>query len=221
MGLTARYPGGLVILGDGLEIDTPELLDEIPELTNDGWDVLKQKWLVIDTADTTPEAVVAAHFPRGNQLSGRNMWWTSATPRSYGRGTYVIETTAAGILSARGYKISTSAAVATQSATNILTPPLPGVLRPKVEVAENQVTCDVSYISLGVAPRTGLVGTEVTPPSAPAVPTSVWTFLTNPTYHYPNQWVLMSSDGDGLPGVGHSTVCLVVDRYQFIHEFSP
>jgi hypothetical protein len=221
MGISTRYPGGLAIHGDGLEVGTPELLDETPELTNDGWDILKQKWLVIDTAVASGHAAAAAHFPRGTQLAGLNMWITAATPRSYGRATYVIETTAAGILSARGYKISTSAAVATQSATNILTPPLPGVLRPKIEVAENQVTCDVSYISLGIAPRTGLVGTNTSPPLAPAVPPSVWTFLTDPTYHYPNQWVLMSSDGDGLPGVGHSTVCLVVDRYQFIHEFSP
>jgi hypothetical protein len=222
MSFNSRYPGGLVIIGDGIEEEVPELLDETPELTNDGWDVLKQKWLVIDRALFSPHDVASAYFPRGNQLSGLNMWITAASGRTHGRGTHVIETTACGILSARGYKISTSAAVATQSATNVITPPYPpGVLRPKAEIAENQVTCDVSYISLGAAPRTVLTGRNVTPPNAPAVPASWWTWLSDPTYHDPNGWVLMASDGDGLPGVLHATVCLVVDRYQYIHPFSP
>ncbi len=222
MPLTNRYPGGLLVMGDGLAEGTPELLDETPELTNDGWDYLKQKWLVIDRSVSGPAAVAAAHFPRGNQLAGLNMWFTSATPRSHGRACYIVETTAAGILSARGYKISTSAAAASQSAENTTTPPYPpGVLRSKLEVVENQVTCDVSYISLGAGPRTHLTATALEPPEPPPTPTSGWTWLADPTYHYPNGWVLMASDGDGLPGVPHSDICLVVDRYQYIHALSP
>lgn len=209
----------IAILPEGATLPYAEILEDTPTMPSDGWDSLKRRVLVIDPSITSVHAAIAAHYPRGMQLSGLNMWVTDGTGRMLSGGMFLLEIDARGILTSRGYKISTSAAVSVQSGTNIID--IDSILRPKIEVAENQVTCDVSYISLGAAPRTNLTGRNATPPSAPPTPASIWTWLADPTYHYPNGWVLMASDGEGLPGVALSTVSLVVDRYQFIHQFSP
>lgn len=209
----------IAILPEGASIPYVEILDDVPTLPSDGWDSLKRRVMVVDPTITSVHAAIDEHYPRGMQLPGLNMWVTDATGRQVSGGIFLLEIDARGILTARGYKISTSAAVAVQTAQNIFD--IDDILRPKIEVAENQVTCDVSYISLAAPPRTNLTGRNATPPSAPPTPTSIWTWLADPTYHYPNGWVLMASDGEGLPGVALSTVALVVDRYQFIHPLSP
>lgn len=223
MPLATRYPfQPILITPDGAADTYVEVLEEIPSMPSDGWDSLKLKIWILDVAQTSTANAIAAYYPRGMQLDGLNMWVTDCGGRMVAGGAFLLDIDARGILSSRGYKIATSAAVAAQSAENVITPPYPpGVLRPKVEIAENQVTCDVSYISLGLAPRTVLTGRPATPPSAPAVPDSWWDWLADPTYHDPNGWVLMASDGEGLPGVSHDDICLVTDRYQYIHPLSP
>jgi hypothetical protein len=209
----------IAILPEGAETSYAEILEDVPTLASDGWDSLKRRVLVVDPTITSVQAAIDEHYPRSGQLPGLNMWVTDATGRQVSGGIFLLEIDARGIFSARGYKIATSAAVSVQSAQNIFD--ADNILRPKIEVAENQVTCDVSYISLGAAPRTNLTGRNATPPSAPPTPATIWGWLVDPTYHYPNGWVLMASDGEGLPGVALSTVCLVTDRYQFIHSISP
>lgn len=230
MPLDRLYPNqNIVVFHEALADGTIELLDEVPDLPGDGWDTLKRKYLIRDSGRKDLRVAMAYWFPRATKDADLNFWITDTTGRKYTGGVHVVDVTLRGIYSARGYKISTSAAVATQSAENVYAPgaeispgvPGPGVLRSKIEVAENQLTCDVSYISLGAAPRTHLTGRNVTPPDAPTPPTSWWEWLADPTYHDPHGWTLMSSDGDGLPGVSLGTVSLVIDRYQFIHEKSP
>jgi hypothetical protein len=230
MPLDNLYPNNnLVVFGQGLSHGAPELLDEVPDMPGDGWDTLKRTYLIQDGSRPLLSTALAHYFPRGTKDPDYSMWITDVTGRRYSQGVHVAQVTYRGIFTARGYKISTSAAVVTQSAEYVNTPgaditpgvPGPGVLRNKVEVAENQVTCDVSYISLGVGPRTHLTGRSVMPPSIPTAPTSWWAWLADPTYHWPNGWVLMAADAEGLPGVAHDVVCLITDRYQFIHELSP
>jgi hypothetical protein len=230
MPLDNLYPNNnLVVFGQGLSHGVPELLDEVPDMPGDGWDTLKRTYLIQDGERPLLQTALGHYFPRGTKDADLTMWITDVTGRRYSQGVHVAQVTYRGILSARGFKISTSAAVATQSGENITAPdddsspgvPGSGVVRSKLEVAENQVTCDVSYISLGMGPRTHLTGRNETPPSAPTPPTSWWSWLADPTYHYPHGWVLMASDGEGLPGVDHADICLITDRYQYIHEISP
>lgn len=219
MSFKTMQPGGILVLPSGSSSsEIIDLLDETPNFATDGWDGLKRKYFIFDSSTNDLRTAIAAHFPRGAPLT-TNMWVTEVSGRKVAANSFLLDVDAKGLLSARGLRISTSAAVATQSAERVYTPD--NVLRNKIEVAENQVTCDISYISLGSGPQTQLTGKASTPPSAPPTPASVWTSLADPTYHYPNGWVLMGTDSESLPGVPNTTICLVTDRYQFIHTYSP
>ena len=47
---------------------------------------------------------------------------------------------------------------------------------------------------------------------------TVWDFLTLYVWHWPQGWVLMSSEQDRLPG---ATPALVTDNYKFIRDKTP
>jgi hypothetical protein len=65
---------------------------------------------------------------------------------------------------------------------------------------------------------TSKVGTAQTPPVTIAVPDTVWDFLTEYVWHWPQEWVLMGSDQDRLSG---TTAALVTDTYKYIRDKTP
>jgi hypothetical protein len=214
-----------VVIGS-LADGASSLLDRRPAEAESGWDSMRDRWLLRnDAAGTDPHTAIASFMARGTQISGKTMWVSSRTPRTLARGIFEVEVVSLGLLSTRGTRVRYDAGANSTQASNVTVPAV-GFF-PKVEAQESQVTCDIEYIvTSGPTPAsasfyTKAVGTATDPPSPwkPAVKDSIWATMSDPTYHTPNGWVLMSSAAENLPGL--STVWLVRDRYQYIYAYSP
>lgn len=215
-----------------------ELLDRVPSEAETGWDTMRDRWLIrIDAAANDPSALFSnstfqGWFARGLQVSGRTMWTVSSAPRLRAPGLFEVESISMGLLSARGYKVTYDAAGAGQTAENITnvpnpTPPGGTGTYAKLATKEADVTATFEYVNVAsVIPThadflTKDTGRAKDPPSgwAPTVPDTVWAFLTQYTYNYPNGWVFEGATMENLPGI--NTVFLVREKYRYIQLQTP
>lgn len=217
----AIYDGpiaGVVI--SSLANNAKELIDRVPQESESGWDTMRDSWLVrMDSAGIDPQLVVDAHFARGAQISGKNMWIVGSTGRCRGPGIFVIEVTSMGLLSTRGYKVRYGAASEMQQKDNVI---VSGVNRPHLATRESAVTAELEYILFGSASSlTAVVGTTGGSLGswAPTVRSSIWAGIDDPTYHYPNGWVFDAADMENLPGL--TTVWLAKEHYAYQYPYSP
>lgn len=197
-----------------------EMLDSVPSEAETGWDSLRNTYLVRDDAAGTSVAMaLASRFAKGAPLMA-SMFVTERTGKCLAPGIFKLEISGKGLLSTRGYKISYDGSTGTTSATNITAPtPTAGFFTyPKIQAKEPKVTANFEYILIGTPP-TELTGTASVPPVVPAVRASIWTSLTNPTYHWPNGWVCERIGAENLPGV--NTIWLIRAAYVYEYPFTP
>jgi hypothetical protein len=215
MSLTSRHFSILIGLSDRLATTSPVLVNEEPTLTNEGWDHLTQIYTV--TRATLSPETLAGLFPVGARLGSRNWWITGSRAQERAAGFWIVALDYSGWAQTKPSVIRVGASAASQTAENVIAD---GTLRPKVETHQNTPTITVSYLvaNVATAPKTGLVGTEVSPPVSISVPSSVWATLNPYLYHFPNGWVLMESAEDRLPG---ATAALVTDTYQYFQIATP
>lgn len=198
-----------------------ELLDRVPQEADTGWDSMRDTWLLRkDAAETDPHTALAsfASIARGAQVTGKNMWIQTRSARCVGPGLFVAEVVSNGLLSNRGYKVRYDSGANVQSGGPV---EVASTVYAKVSAREPQVTADVEYVVVAglqpgnVAFYTAAVGTAKTPPAgwSPTVKASVWDYLTEFTYWYPNGWLLDGCQVENLPGL--DTVWYIRERYQY------
>lgn len=233
---------GCILITD-LEVDVAELLDSTPSESAQGWDTLRETYL-LRTSVASPLALLLdesyqATFARGATLydtTAQILFITSTSPRQRAPGLFQIEVNSSGILSPRGFKISYDGLTQNQSLENALFPDefdVPTVF-PRVSVKERNVTAVIELPLIGIAPSAATFPTAdigdpvgaVFPSDTlypadlePVVPASVWAFLLDPTYHYPNGWILDSVNLENLAGLPD----VYWAKYKFIHQhpYSP
>lgn len=198
----------------------PTAVEEIPEINDEGWDALTITYVVKKPTLTAEE--LAKLFPIGTRLDNRFWWVIGCSPKLAAPGLWLITVKYKGWAIDKPIKVKVGGSADQQSAQNTQTPK--GYYA-KIEVHEPGITVAVSYLVEDVdattpesASKTDKVGTELTPPVTIKVPPSGWTYLSTYIYHFPNGWVLMSSEQDRLVG---TTAALVTDNYKYIRDKSP
>jgi hypothetical protein len=191
-------------------------LEETPSLNSEGWDDLVISYATKRASLTAEE--LADEFPPGTQLGSRKFWVTSATRKCPAHGIWIAEVHFKGWAADKPAKFSVGAAAENQSNNRPTEIFGVGVFE-KVSIHQNTPTLRASYLveDYTTAP-TAEVGTARTPPLAIDTPPEAWTSLAEFVYHWPNGWVLMSSEPDLLPGC---TAALVTDTYKFIRAYTP
>jgi len=210
----------ILISGAAAFATTPTAVEEIPEINDEGWDSLAVTY-TLQKATLTAEDL-AKLFPIGTRLDNRFWWVVSVRPKLLARGLWLITVNYKGWALAKPIKVNVGCSADQQSGTNITTPK--GTYS-KVETHEPGLTISVSYLvedvdskTPAVSSMTKKVGTEVEPPISITVPESVWAYLNLFVYHFPNGWVLMSTEQDRLAG---TTAALVKDAYKYIRDKTP
>lgn len=207
---------GAIIIGDTSLMNGSAFvpLEEFPRANEEGWDDLTITYLT-RRESLTSEALSAA-FPLGTRLGTRSWWVAGSAPSCLAAGVWRAEVFFKGWAQLKPAKITIGGSAESQSGENIQTPI---GLRERVQTHENTPTMRITYPVLNYTDApTQEVGRSRTPPEAIAVADTVWNFLTNPTYHFPNGWVLMGSNVDKLVG---ANAAIVSDDYKFIREFTP
>jgi hypothetical protein len=213
--------------------NTRELLDRVPMESEAGWDSLRDTWLVrADAAGEDPSAALDAFssLDRGQQVSGKNMWIVTRTPKVLASGLFRVEVLSMGLLSARGYKVTYDIASAAQSAGPVAVPNTPGpgsTTYAKVATREGGVSATFEYVvTSSVAPTnadflTKDTGRAKEPPTGwkPTVPATVWSALSEFVFNYPNGWIFEGATMENLPGL--QTVFLVREKYVYQYEKVP
>lgn len=217
MSLNTTYDNEIIIGDLVIDADEPTVLEEIGGTNADGWDTVTRSMVYLTTfVDALLEDFVAFAV-NGYQLPGRQLYCQGMKNfKCRARGLFTWEETYLGIASNKPVVVDYDSSADQQQGENIVTPD--GFFE-HVMTHENTPTASVRYVvtDITTAP-TANVGRATTPPSAPAVAPTVWTFLTKFTYHWPNGWVLMGSKTTRLPG---TTIALVEDRYQYIRPLTP
>lgn len=207
----------IIITTGTLGTGSLKAVDESPVITPEGWDFLTVHYA--QRRITCTDADLAALFPQGTKLSGRNFWQVGVKPRHLAPGFWGFEATYKGWVAAKPDVVRVGSSAAQQSAEQVS---VSSVLYAKVETHENMPDVSVSYLvaDVAVSGKTDQVGTTQPLPSgvAVAVADSVWTSLPYFTFHYPNGWVLMSSDQERLPG---TSAAWVTDTYRYVRDKTP
>lgn len=188
-----------------------EVWEDVPMLTDSGWDGLSRK--VVGHASSEDDAL--ASWPVGTAISGMNMWVANAKARCLGADIYAVELSCKGLFAERPLKVSGRSATEQQQGDAILGPDWTGAQRAVVKEAAPSV--NIEYIIIGGEPPTNLVGTNGTPDYAPAVRASVWATVADPLYHFPAGWVFDGIDWEYGPG---NHACLVKEAWNYIFEIS-
>lgn len=220
MNLLTRADGILLGASAAFMAGTPELVSEDPQISETGWDTLTQIWAVRRGALTAEE--LAAAYPAGTQLTGRNWWLVGAKPGQRFPGLQLFELSYKGWAGNKPVKLDWSTAADAQSAENIgVTTGGSTTYYARVQTLESAPAFTASYlvnpVSSATVPSLN-VGRPATRAGAPAVPASVWDYLTRFTYHWPNGWVLMDLAVDILPG---TSAGLARESYRYIREKTP
>jgi hypothetical protein len=215
------FTGGITLPGGQNAIAD----DETPTLTEDGFDTLRKPY-ILPRATLTPEDL-ATLFPQGAQLGTRKWWLTTATPTRLGPGLWRADVEFKGWATTKPAKIRIGTTAAQQSAQNILAPtgpsPAPNALYAlyaKVATQEATPSITATYLveNTTTTHNTDKVGRPLTPPVTIALAPSIWDFLTQYVWNWPQGWVLSGSEQDRLPG---TAVALVTDTYQYIRPITP
>lgn len=201
-----------VIVGEPFQLT---LLEEMSTEASSGFDTLSLDYLLRDPSVRSLKDVL--HFPRGSKLEGLDMWVTARSLKQVGDTLFRLRATSQGILSLRGRRISYSSSANNQNGDNIS---VEGTLYSRVQTKENTPTITIEEMFQGEIKNEIEGGVEADPPAdaLPDDPTTVWTFLTDPTFNFPNGWVKTQS-AQGLPGV--TTAWLLTTQYQWVHALQP
>lgn len=216
---TDRYKG-IHITNVANELLAWTALDEAGSRAAFGWDSLSIPYIKTSGVAITIEEMAAA-FPIGQQLTGRNFWVQDLqAPTAKGGGVWIGVVNYKGLAGSQPVNVSYGSSGEQQSASPAT---INSVYHDDVSIHQNTPTATARYIQLSPTSGTTLgqtenVGTAQTPADAPDSPPNFWTSLATPIYHFPNGWVLMGSDVDKLTG---TNVGLVTDTYQFIQEYTP
>lgn len=223
MSLTTRHSSILIGLASRLANDTPALVSEEAQVSNEGWDTLTQIYTTRRAA-LTPETTLGL-FPLGSRLGSRNWWITGAVPTERAPGFWTISVTFKGWAATKPTKITVGSAADQQGGEAIRAPAsvgdTVGATYAKLQTHENMPTITASYLVEDISGsnnKSDKVGTAQTPPITLAVAATVWTWLSIYTYHWPNGWVLLSHEQDRLPG---ATAAQVTDTYKYVREKTP
>ncbi len=184
--------------------------DEDPDFKAEGFDVLTVTKVRDYGATVKTAEQVAAEWPVGSRIAaGRNFWVVDRKPFRRGGNVWGIVLTCFGLAAERPIKITLNGTSDVQSlpttGTSIGPPfyPYPVTVN-KGTILESFPTQTVSYVLIGSLPRTenvGRAGTGFqTPPLNIAVRPTVWSYLSNPTAHFPSGWVLSNMPADILAG---------------------
>lgn len=199
-------------------------LDEEASISEEGWDSLKIFYAIRKANFSAEEC--AAYFPQGAQLGGRKWWITGSRPVRVGPGIYRAEVDLKGWAIAKPAKIRVGTSAEQQSGTNMRAPTAVGdtvgAIFAKLETHENMPTIAVTYlVDNYLSPTTqkiSKVGTAQTPPVTIDVADTVWEFLTEYVWHWPQGWVLMGSEPEPLAGCA---AAMVTDTYKYIRAKTP
>ena len=224
--LLTRYPGALIIGGSnaagGFLGGSPVLLTEEVSASAEGWDSLTQNHAI--RAATLSAEALAALYPIGTQLAGRNWWLTGCRPTPVAPGVFTFELAFKGWAATKPVKLTWGTQAEQQTAENVGVPNGLGgtAVYAKVATHESAPTFTASYLSAtataaGAMPSM-MVGRPHTRAGAPPVPDTVWGSLAKFVFHWPNGWTLMDLGVDILPG---TTAGLVTESYKYIRDKSP
>lgn len=212
-----------ILIGTGTVFtDTPTLVDEKPDLTEEGFDTLTLTYAMRRAALTAENC--AALFPQGSQIGSRKFWIVSARPQRVAAGFWLAEVVCKGWAATKPAKVRVGAGAETQGGKNVNAPTGLGgtALYASVQTRENAPTVNVSYLAenLNTTANTNKVGQAFAIPVGITVEVaaSVWTTLSTYTYNWPNGWVLMASEQDRIPG---TAVGFVTDSYLYVREKTP
>ena len=213
-----------ILIGSGtLLTGSLTKVQEEPEITNEGWDTLTVTYYQRRASCTAEE--VAALFPLGGRLGGRNWWIAGVKPTEVAPQFWKFLVSYKGWGTAKPAVIRVGSSANQQSASNILAPryvgDTVGAVYAKLETHEATPTVAVTYLVANIISDslTDKVGTALTPGvSGIDVPATVWGMLTEYVWHWPQGWVLMGSDQDRLPG---TSAALVTDNYKYIRAKTP
>lgn len=220
MSLTYRTDGILLGASPAFMAGIPELVSEDPQITETGWDTLTQIWAVRRASLTAEELAVS--YPAGTRLGTRNWWLSAAKPGQRFPGLHLFELTYKGWAGSKPVKIDWSTAADSQNAENIAV--VEGGVTSyyaRVSTLESAPAFTASYLVYPVSSSTVpslSVGRPATRTGGPAVPDTVWDYLTRFTYHWPNGWVLMDLAVDLLPGTAAG---LARESYRYIRSKTP
>lgn len=226
MSLYTRKEAILVGASAGFLAGTPEMLSEEVAISETGWDTLTQQWAV--RRDSLTAEDLAAAYPVGSKLTGRNWWLVAAKPVQRFSGMHVFELGFKGWAAEKPVKIQWGSVVDQQSAENILGPstlpdgsPGPDVTYARVQVNESAPGFTAQYlvspVTSGTVPALS-VGRTLVRAEAPPVPDTIWAFLERFVFHFPFGWVLMDLQADILAG---TTAGLITEHYKYIRERTP
>lgn len=188
-----------------------------------GWDSLSIPYRKLSATPLTPE-LARADFLSGTKLGTRNFWVQNiGMPVHRGGGLWEVTVNYKGLSHIVGVVTAPQRLIVTTNASgneqSVSPAIINGISLDQVSIHQNSITATARYIVIaGDVGQSENVGTAQTPPNPPASPPSFWLSIADPVYHYPNGWVLMSSDVEPLPGTG---VGIVTDNYQYIQEFTP
>jgi hypothetical protein len=188
------------------------LLEDSAQLVDSGWDTVRRVYASDKGILTTADDIVA-EWPLGRSL-GANMYLTECQPRALGGGIWAAEVVGKGLLQPRPVRTSGGASSLQRSVEDI---DAFGIIRPKAEIWESTPTVEYEFIT-NQQPRTYDVGKSETPVNAPGVRESVWARIGDPTWHWPNGWVLADVRYEKHIAVA---LWLVTHLYEYRYEFTP
>lgn len=212
------FTGGITLPGGQNAVSD----DEVVTLSEEGFDTMRKPYFMARPTLTAEDLAVL--FPQGAQLGSRKWWITSASPVRVGPGVWRADVDFKGWAAVKPAKIRVGAATDQQSGENIRAPQFvgdtAGEIFAKVATQESTPTISATFLVENVATTydTDKVGTAVTPPVSIAVGDSVWDFLTEYVWNWPQGWVLMSSEQDRLPG---TSVAMVTNSFKYIRDKTP
>jgi hypothetical protein len=188
------------------------LISDQPQKATSGWDTTRLVYAANRPASAGFQ--IASEWAIGRKLPGLNMFLVDVAPRPLGGGIWSAEVTGQGLLAARLPRVSGSAATIQRSLEDLNAF---GTIYPKAEVWESTPTLEVEVIN-ATAPETHLVGTEMRPTQATAVRRSIWSFIQEPTFHFPNGWVLADLRYERLL---NKNLWLKVYVWEYRYAFTP
>jgi hypothetical protein len=227
------HPHGLQFAATDLVPNTPSPLSMVPSYAEDGFDDLAAAYLVM-SALGNEAAVLAAHFPKGKQLTGLSMWVRRASCRGIAPGLWICEVNARGLLGSTRYERRVDAVVAQSSDPDVsLVAPegypftYPTIF--SVRANEATLTARTSYVTTTAPDYTKVSETVYAAnplpsgyPALPDPPVDKWSSIEDPVYHYPAGWVLEARPTEVIRNDSNLDVCWhVQDLHVYYQQKRP
>lgn len=188
------------------------LLSEDPTEASSGFDSLTSRHLV-----AAPNALAVPALARGTAYAP-NLYVVSSSSRRIVTGWYIRSTQSMGLLSPSGARVTYSSSPSRQQGENVL---VDGTIYRRVTTQEATPTIEIEEIVTGEIKGDIATGIAEEPPAfaIPPDPVTVWNFLADPTYAFPNGWIRQNVGAQGLRGT--TGVWLRRTQWQWVHAFNP